>query len=182
MSGDVSTAPFRGTEIEKRYMYYWYLSQKELIEQERTQLTLSGRHTHPELHEFGVGTMFGGVLGAKYPMKPRHLIELARDVERIKHIDRLIDKVPNPDCYIVSKKGELTLKPEEKRSGLPLVVPDMNPNNKRGFSVLEPYLINLRTKFGVMEYRAFRQTPIRKWLDEQKPIGTQEEEDDVVDD
>jgi hypothetical protein len=157
---DIALAQFAGTDVEKRYIYYWYLAQKELIEQERAQLSMAEGITHSELHNFGVATMFGGVIGAKYPMKPRHLVELAREVERIKHIDAVIDHVANPDIF--DEEGHLL--PEKDRKGLPLTVPDMESDD--GWIVIEPYLIRLKTKFSIMEYRSFRGTPIRKWLDE----------------
>lgn len=166
MASEMQVTPFRGTDIEKRYMYYWYIAQRELLEQDRAQLKMAEGVTHPELHNFGMATMFGGVLGAKYPMLPRHLIELGRDVERIKHIDVMCDREPNPDYYQSNKKTGTVFwdkpLPPEQREGIPPTIPDME--SKNGWRMLEPYLIRLRTKFSIMEYRAFRATPIRKWL------------------
>lgn len=167
MASEMQVTPFRGTDIEKRYMYYWYVAQRELLEQDRAQMKMAENITHPEMHSFGIATLFGGVLGAKYPMLPRHLVELGRDVERIKHIDKMCERIPNPDCYVHKKNGDVDwtrLRPEKDRKGLPLTIPDTDPNNRDGMRLLEPYIIRLKTKFSIMEYRAFRATPIRKWL------------------
>ena len=150
--GEFGIIGLRGTEADRRYSLFFYEATKALLEQEKAQLKAAQDITHPQMLSFFVSSMGGGVLGAKYPMQPKHLIELAYDTL---HIERLMHYV------------------KKDKDGLPhLTHPD-------GYLLIKPFLDELKMKFSVMLYRSFRDTPVRKWLEpvEEKP---EEREEDVL--
>ena len=136
MSTELGTAQWAGREIQQRDYYYFYKGMSEALEQERAQLTQLEEVSHPALLKLGVATKFGGTMGAKWEMKPVHLIELALDADRI---DKLM-------ALVVFKGGE----------------PD--PDDPNGLPLILPKLKRFYLKCTVMAYRSFNEPTIRKWM------------------
>ena len=137
MSGELGVAQFRGTEVDRRMSFYFYQALNEALEQERAQLTEAKTITPDSMLKFGVASKFMGTMGAKYPAKPVHLVELAQDVARINDLMYFV---------VLDEHG----------------VPDQDDPN--GYALIKPYLDRLYEKYGVMLFRSYREPTIRKWM------------------
>ena len=147
MSSELGPAHWAGREIQQRDYFYFYKGLNETLEQERAQLKELEHVTSPSLLKFGVGTKFGGTMGAKWQMKPEHLIELALEVDRINIIMADIE---------LDENGE----------------PD--PDHPDGMALIAPELEYLYLLFSVMTFRSFNEPTLRKWM--QAPEEMKEED------
>jgi hypothetical protein len=151
-------AQFKGTEIDRRVSFYFYKALEEALETERAQLTEAKDVTVDSMLKFGVASEFMGKMGAKYPARPSHLVELARDVRRINSLMYFVVMDEREYIFVTDRETGKDIRVENPGFMLPALDDD------DGYSLIKPYLDRLYEKYTVMLFRSIRTPTVRKWL------------------